>query len=282
MEQQDERAADDERQHDTGAQNAESQAATHGRLRVDGPAGPASAEVVLMMTPAPPPSSADNLPDGAAVRGRIVVADDDVLLREGITSLLQRCGFDVVGQAGDGARLLELVREHVPDLAIIDIRMPPAHRTEGLAAAHAIREEFSDIGIVLLSAYVEVEHAMELLASGDRVGYLLKSRITDVNEFVDNLERIMKGGSVVDPSLVQELLRAQRRDDPLAVLSAREREVLTLMAEGRSNAGIARALWVTEGTVEKHVQHILTKLQLPGSGDDHRRVLAVLTCLEAR
>jgi DNA-binding NarL/FixJ family response regulator len=220
--------------------------------------------------------------DVTASRGSVVVADDDVLLREGITSLLQRCGFDVVGQAGDGAGLLGLVRTHRPDLAVIDIRMPPAHSTEGLMAAHAIRTEFPDIAIVLLSAYVEVEHAMELLASGDSVGYLLKSRVTDVNEFVDTLERIRKGGSVVDPSLVQELLRAQRKDDPLAALSAREREVLALMAEGRSNSGIARALWVTEGTVEKHVQHILTKLQLPDGGDDHRRVLAVVTFLEAR
>jgi serine/threonine-protein kinase PknK len=210
------------------------------------------------------------------------VADDDVLLREGIASLLQRCGFEVVGQAGDGAALLDLVREHRPDLALIDIRMPPTHRTEGLTAAHAIRSEFAGVGIVLLSAYVEVEHAMDLLAGGDRVGYLLKSRVTDVNEFVDTLERIMRGGSVVDPSLVRELLRAHRKDDPLGALSAREREVLALMAEGRSNSGIARALWVTEGTVEKHVQHILTKLRLPDSGDDHRRVLAVVTFLEAR
>ena len=210
------------------------------------------------------------------------MADDDVLLREGITSLLQGSGFDVIGQAADGAELLDLVREHRPDLAIIDIRMPPAHRTEGLAAAREIRRNSAEVGIVLLSAYVEVEHAMELLAGGERVGYLLKNRVTDVAEFVDTLERVMRGGSVIDPSLVQELLRAQRKDDPLSALSAREREVLALMAEGRSNAGIARALWVTEGTVEKHVQHILIKLQLPDSGDDHRRVLAVVTFLEAR
>ncbi|HKS43883.1 MAG TPA: response regulator transcription factor [Amycolatopsis sp.] len=230
-----------------------------------------------MTVPAPRASGTDSPP-----RGKVVVADDDVLLREGITSLLERSGFEVVGQAGDAPGLLKLVQEHTPDLAIIDIRMPPAHRTEGLVAAHEIRERFADVGIVLLSAYVEVEHAMELLASGERVGYLLKRRVTDVGEFVDTLERIMKGGSVLDPSLVQELLRAQRKDDPLAALSTREREVLAQMAEGRSNAGIARALWVTEGTVEKHVQHILTKLQLPDSGDDHRRVLAVVTFLEAR
>ncbi|HEX5120167.1 MAG TPA: response regulator transcription factor [Pseudonocardiaceae bacterium] len=237
-----------------------------------------------MTTPAPESSRPDNLADddASAVRGRVVVADDDVLLREGIASLLQRSGFDVVGQAGDAIELLDLVRSHQPDLALIDIRMPPTHTTEGLAAAHAIHTEFVDVGIMLLSAYVEVEHAMDLLAGGGRVGYLLKSRVTDVTDFVDNLRRIMRGGSVVDPTLVQELLRSQRKDDPLSVLSRREREVLALMAEGRSNSGIARALWVTEGTVEKHVQHILTKLRLPDSGDDHRRVLAVVTFLETR
>jgi DNA-binding NarL/FixJ family response regulator len=214
--------------------------------------------------------------------GRVVVADDDVFVREGVTSLLQRAGFEVVGQAGDGVRLLELVREHHPDLAIVDIRMPPTHRTEGLAAAHQIRAELSDVGIVLLSAHVEVKDAMDLLASCERVGYLLKSRVTDVDDFIDSLDRIMKGGSVVDPSVVKELLGARRRDDPLAALSDREREVLALMAEGRSNIGIARALWVTETTVQKHVQHILTKLRLPPSSDDHRRVLAVLTLLRAR
>ena len=144
----------------------------------------------------------------AMSRGRVVVADDDVLVREGVVSLLQRSGFDVVGQAGDAAQLLDLVGEHLPDLVIIDIRMPPTHRAEGLVAAHHIRKEFSDIGIVLLSAYVQVNDAIELLASCDRVGYLLKSRVTDVNEFIDTLGRIMKGGSVVDPSLVMELLNA--------------------------------------------------------------------------
>jgi DNA-binding NarL/FixJ family response regulator len=210
------------------------------------------------------------------------VADDDLLVREGVVSLLLASGFEVVGQAGDAARLLELVEAHVPDLAIIDIRMPPAHQTEGLAAAHEIREEFSEIGIVLLSAHVALQEAMELLTSCDRVGYLLKSRVSDVNEFVENLERIMNGGSVVDPSLVMELLDAQRRHDPLAVLTDREREVLALMAEGRSNAGIGRALWIAEDTVQKHVQHILNKLMLPVSSGDHRRVLAVLAWLKAR
>jgi DNA-binding NarL/FixJ family response regulator len=212
---------------------------------------------------------------------RVVVADDDLLLREGLASLLDRSGFDVVGQAGDGGQLLTLVREHTPDLVVADIRMPPTHSTEGLDAARVIREEFPDIAILLLSAHVEVEHAMELLGSGHSIGYLLKSRVTDVADFLETLERIAKGASVVDPALVSELVSARRRDDPLAVLSAREREVLALMAEGRSNAGIAHRLWVTEGTVEKHVRSILTKLNLPEAGDDHRRVLAVVTFLDA-
>jgi DNA-binding NarL/FixJ family response regulator len=220
--------------------------------------------------------------DGSMVDAlRVVVAEDDVLLREGLASLLGRSGFDVVGQAGDGAQLLPLVREQRPDLVIVDIRMPPTHSTEGLDAAKVIREELPDTGILVLSAHVDVEHAMELLATGHGIGYLLKSRVTDVTDFLDTLERIANGASVVDPALVAELVSAQRRDDPLAVLSAREQEVLGLMAEGRSNAGISRRLWVTEGTVEKHVRSILTKLNLPETGDDHRRVLAVITFLDA-
>ena len=214
--------------------------------------------------------------------GRIVLADDDVLLREGLASLLDRSGYDVVGQSGTSRELLELVREHEPHLAIVDIRMPPTHSTEGLEAARAIREEFPQTAILVLSAHVEMEHAMDLLASGERTGYLLKSRVTDVDEFVDTLERIIKGGSVVDPALVQELVAARRVQDPLDVLSPREREVLALMAEGRSNSGVAHQLWVTEGTVEKHVHSILAKLRLPETTDDHRRVLAVLKFLEAR
>jgi DNA-binding NarL/FixJ family response regulator len=211
---------------------------------------------------------------------RIVLADDDVLLREGLSSLLERSGFEVVGQAGDGSELLQLVSELTPDLAIVDIRMPPDHSTEGLQAARAIREKWPEVGILVLSAHVEVEHAMELLAGGESIGYLLKSRITDVDELIENLGRIVAGGSVVDPALVQELVAARRTNDPLAVLTPREREVLELMAEGRSNAGIGRLLWVTEGTVEKHVHSILAKLPLPETDDDHRRVLAVLTLLE--
>jgi DNA-binding NarL/FixJ family response regulator len=214
-------------------------------------------------------------------RVRVVVAEDDVLLREGLASLLDRSGFTVLGQAGDGAQLLALVRDTTPDLVITDIRMPPTHSTEGLDAARAVRDEFPDIGILVLSAHVDVEHAMELLASGRGIGYLLKSRVTDVTDFIDTLERIAKGASVVDPALVSELVSARRRNDPLAVLSEREREVLALMAEGRSNAGIAHRIWVTEGTVEKHVRSILTKLNIHEASDDHRRVLAVIAFLEA-
>jgi DNA-binding NarL/FixJ family response regulator len=213
---------------------------------------------------------------------RVVIADDEVLLREGLASLLDRAGFDVVGQGGDAEELVALVRQHKPDLAIVDIRMPPTHTTEGLAAARTIRDELPETAILVLSAHVEVEHAMDLLASGERSGYLLKSRVTDVNEFVETLERIVRGGSAVDPVLVQELVAARRVEDPLDVLSPREREVLALMAEGRSNAGIARQLWVTEGTVEKHVHSILGKLRLPETSEDHRRVLAVIRFLEAR
>jgi serine/threonine-protein kinase PknK len=199
-----------------------------------------------------------------------------------MASLLGRSGFEVVGQAGDGAQCLALARDTAPELVVVDIRMPPTHTVEGLEAARVIRQELPETGILVLSAHAEVEHAMELLATGRGIGYLLKSRVTDVAEFVETLERVAKGGSVVDPALVQELVSAHRRNDPLAVLSAREREVLALMAEGRSNAGIARRLWVTEGTVEKHVRSILAKLSLPETDDDHRRVLAVVTFLEAR
>jgi serine/threonine-protein kinase PknK len=213
---------------------------------------------------------------------RIALADDDILLREGLASLLERSGFEVVGQAGDASELLELVREREPELVIVDIRMPPAHATEGLEVARVIRDELPEIGILVLSAHVEVEDAMELLASGHRIGYLLKSRVTDVAHFIETVERIAQGGAVVDPALVQELVAARRKDDPLEALTQREREVLALMAEGSSNAGIARRLWVAEGTVEKHVHSILSKLQLPGTEDDHRRVLAVITFLDAR
>ena len=187
-------------------------------------------------------------------RTRVVLADDDVLLREGLAGLLGRSGFEVVGKAGTPSELIELVREARPDLAIVDIRMPPTHTAEGLDAAAAIREEFPETAIVVLTAHVQVERATELLSGGERVGYLLKSRVTDVDEFIETLE----------------------------VLSSREREVLSLMAEGRSNAGLAHQLWITKGTLEKHVRSILMKLRLPTTEDDQRRVLAVITYLDAR
>jgi DNA-binding NarL/FixJ family response regulator len=213
---------------------------------------------------------------------RVIIADDDVLLREGLASLLDRSGFHVVGRAADSAELLSLVAQERPDLVIVDIRMPPTQSNEGLDAARAIRAESPETGILVLSAHVEVEHAMELLSSDRAIGYLLKSRVTDVGDFLDTLGRIAKGASVVDPAVVAELLSTRKTNDALAVLSSRELEVLALMAEGRSNAGIARRLWVTEGTVEKHVRSILAKLDLPETGDDHRRVRAVITFLEAR
>ncbi|HEY7102775.1 MAG TPA: response regulator transcription factor [Mycobacteriales bacterium] len=213
---------------------------------------------------------------------RIVLADDDVLLREGMASLLERSGMQVVGQAGDGTQLLALVADCTPDVVVVDVRMPPTRTTEGLDAARQIREQHPEIGILVLSAHADVEQAMGLLATGRAVGYLLKDRVVDMAEFADTLDRIAKGGSVVDPALVQELVMVRRRHDPLGRLSGREREVLALMAEGRSNGGIARRLWVSEGTVEKHVRSILAKLDLPETEDDHRRVLAVVTFLGAR
>jgi DNA-binding NarL/FixJ family response regulator len=211
----------------------------------------------------------------------VVVAEDDVLLREGIASLLTRAGFEVVAQAGDGEALCEAVRQHVPDLAIVDIRMPPTHTWEGLDAARAIRAEFPETGILLLSAHVEIETAIDLLEGGRRIGYLLKDRILRVDDVVDALDRIQGGGSVVDPALVQELVAQRHRNDPLSDLTPREREVLALMAEGHSNSGIAAKLFVTEGAVEKHVRSIMAKLHLPSTHDAHRRVLAVLAFLAA-
>ena len=164
---------------------------------------------------------------------RVILAEDDVLLREGLASLLQRSGFEVVGQAGDASQLLTMVRDQIPELVVVDIRMPPSNTTEGLDAARVIRQDFPEVGIVVLSAHVEVEQALELLAGGRGIGYLLKSRVTDIDEFMGSLQRVAKGGSVVDPALVAELVAARHRDDPLEALSMREQEVLRLMAEGR-------------------------------------------------
>jgi DNA-binding NarL/FixJ family response regulator len=213
---------------------------------------------------------------------RVVVADDDLLLREGISSVLRNGGYEVVGDAGDPVALDEVVRATKPDLVVIDIRMPPTNTFEGIDAARSIRSEFPEIGILLLSAHVEIETALDLLEDGNRVGYLLKSRVMRAADVVDALERIAEGGSVVDPALVQELVSRRRREDPLGELTPRELEVLGHVAEGRSNAGIARELWISEGAVEKHVRSILTKLRLPATEDGHRRVLAVLTYLENR
>jgi serine/threonine-protein kinase PknK len=176
---------------------------------------------------------------------------------------------------------MALVRERHPELVLVDIRMPPTHGVEGLEAARAIREELPQIGILVLSAHVEVDHAMELLAGGERIGYLLKSRVRNVRALVETIERIAAGGSVLDPELVRELVASRHRDDPLEQLTPREREVLGLMAEGRSNAAIAEALVVTERAVEKHVTSIFSKLDLPPTVEDHRRVLAVLAYLRA-
>ena len=213
---------------------------------------------------------------------RVVIADDELLLRAGLVRLLTRPGFEVVGEAGDPDALVALVRELEPDVVLVDIRMPPTQTTEGLDAARRIRDEYPATGILVLSAHVEVEHAMSLLAGGKGIGYLLKTRVVDVDDFIDTVKRVATGASVVDPALVQELVSASHRNDPLAVLSPREREVLALMAEGRSNAGIGQAIWVTEGTVEKHVKSIMQKLDLQDSSSDHRRVLAVITYLQAR
>jgi DNA-binding NarL/FixJ family response regulator len=218
----------------------------------------------------------------SASRARVVLADDDILLREGLASLLDRSGLEVVGQAGDADGLIELVRRKRPDLAVVDIRMPPEFSTEGLAAAQLIKRDYPQTAVMVLSAHVEVEQAMDLLKNGERTGYLLKSRVTDVTEFVQTLNRVIRGGSAVDPALIQELVAARHPDNPLDELTGREREVLALMAEGRSNAGIGQALWVTEGTVEKHVRSILMKLRLPEKAEVHRRVLAVLAFLDAR
>jgi DNA-binding NarL/FixJ family response regulator len=225
---------------------------------------------------------ADNcLMTGVQRATRVIVAEDDVLMREGLARVLQEAGYEVVAQAGDGSELMRLVREHRPDLAVIDIRMPPAHRTEGLEAARSIREEFPETAVLLLSAHVEVAQAMTLLASGRGGGYLLKSRIGALDEFLDAVDRVSRGGSVVDPVLVQELVLAREVGDPLEELTSREREVLALIAEGRSNAGISRRLWISQGTVERHVHSIMRKLGLTETDDDHRRVLAAIRFLEA-
>jgi DNA-binding NarL/FixJ family response regulator len=212
---------------------------------------------------------------------RVVIAEDSVLLREGVARLLEESGFEVVAQAGDAEELIRKVRAHKPDVAVVDVRMPPTHTDEGLRAAHAIRGELPDVGVLVLSQYVEETYARELLAdSAEGVGYLLKDRVADIDAFADAVRRVAGGGSALDPEVVAQLLGRRRRQDPLEQLSPREREVLGLMAEGRSNAAVAAELVITERAVEKHVTSIFGKLGLETSPDDHRRVLAVLAYLE--
>jgi len=212
---------------------------------------------------------------------RVVVADDSTLLREGIVRLLEETGIEVVGQAGDAEELMRKVRAHKPDVAVVDVRMPPTHTDEGLRAAREIRAELPEVSVLVLSQYVEVAYARELLAeSAEGLGYLLKDRVADVEALTDAVRRVGSGGSALDPEVVSQMLGRRRRDDPLEELTPREREVLGLMAEGRTNAAIAAELVVSERAVEKHVTGIFAKLELPASGDGHRRVLAVLRFLE--
>jgi len=212
---------------------------------------------------------------------RAVIAEDSVLLREGLSRLLSDAGIEIVGQAGDGDDLLRKVRAHRPDVALVDIRMPPDNTDDGLRAAKTIREELPETGVVVLSQYVEEGYAVDLVAGGEGVGYLLKDRISDVDRFIDSVRQVANGGSALDPEVVTQMLRRKRGDDPIEELTPREREVLELMAEGRSNAAIAEAMVVTERAVEKHVTSIFGKLRLTASGQDHRRVLAVLAYLRS-
>jgi DNA-binding NarL/FixJ family response regulator len=212
----------------------------------------------------------------------VVIAEDNVLLREGLTRLLNESGFEVSGQAGDAEDLIRKVGAHHPDVAVVDVRMPPTHTDEGLRAARTIRSQHPGTAVLVLSQYVEEAYALELLSeSTERTGYLLKDRVSDVDAFLDAVRRVAGGGSALDPEVVSLLLGRRRREDPLEPLTAREREVLGLMAEGRSNAAIAEALVVTERAVEKHVTSIFSKLDLVPTVEDHRRVLAVLAYLKS-
>jgi DNA-binding NarL/FixJ family response regulator len=215
---------------------------------------------------------------------RVVIADDSVLLREGLARLLAEAGLEVIGQAGDGDELLKLIDIDPPDIAIVDIRMPPTHTDEGLQAAHEIRRRHPEVGVLVLSQYVRPSYAIELLRDGtESVGYLLKDRVSDIGELADAVRRVADGGSVLDPSVVGQLVgRPRAGADPLQELTEREREVLGLMAEGRSNRAIAERLFITEHTVEKHVKNIFMELRLSDTPDDHRRVLAVVAFLDSR
>jgi DNA-binding NarL/FixJ family response regulator len=213
---------------------------------------------------------------------RVVLADDSLLLREGVARLLEDAGLEVVAQAGDAEDLLRKVGAHKPDIAIIDVKMPPTHTDEGLRAAAEIRDQHPGVGVLVLSQYIEEGYALDLLSdSAEGMGYLLKDRVADLDRFIDAVRRVGDGGSALDPEVVSRLLGRRRREDPLQEISPREREVLALMAEGRSNHAIAEQLVVTERAVEKHVTSIFSKLNLPPTAVDHRRVLAVLTYLRA-
>ena len=214
---------------------------------------------------------------------RVAVADDAVILREGLARLLDEAGFEVVGLASTADELLAVVQATRPDVAIVDIRMPPTHTDEGMLAAKDIRARWPEIGILVLSQHVQPAYAVELLSGGtDGVGYLLKDRVSDLDELVSSVRRVGAGGSVLDPSVVAQLVdQRRRRDDPLEQLTDRERDVLTLMAEGRTNKAIAERLFISEHTVEKHVSNIFATLRLSASPDDHRRVLAVVRFLDA-
>jgi DNA-binding NarL/FixJ family response regulator len=213
---------------------------------------------------------------------KVLVADDSVLLREGLVRLLEEAGCQVVAQAGDAPDLLRKVRAHKPDVALVDVRMPPDNTDDGLRAALTIRSEQPQTGVLVLSQYIEERYAMELIGEADAgVGYLLKERITDVDALISAVRQVARGGSVIDPQVVSQLLRRYRQEDPLEALTPREREVLELMAQGRSNLALASRLVISERAVEKHVTSIFSKLDLPPAEDDHRRVLAVLTFLRA-
>jgi DNA-binding NarL/FixJ family response regulator len=213
---------------------------------------------------------------------RVIVADDSVLLREGIVRLLEEASIEVVGQAGDAEDLVRKVRAHKPDVAIVDVRMPPTNTDDGLRAAQKIRAEMPAVAVLVLSQYIETEYARELLEGGaEGVGYLLKDRVAEVERFIESVRRVAEGGSALDPQIVSELLGRRASDDPLERLTPREREVLELMAEGRTNHAIAEKLVVSERAVEKHITSIFGKLDLATSPEDHRRVLAVLAYLGA-
>lgn len=212
---------------------------------------------------------------------RIVIGEDSTLFREGLASLLADAGHQIVAKAADAPALVSAVHDTGPDLAIIDIRMPPDSTDDGARAARVIRAAFPELGIVLLSQHIETRHSVELVTAG-RFGYLLKDRVLDVDDFLDALQRVAAGGSALDPEVVSRLINARNTDDPLAALTSREKQVLGLIAEGRTNVGIARRLWLTERTVETHISSIFAKLNLHAGEEDHRRVLAVLTCLSAR